>query len=244
MGITPPKGILLYGPPGCGKTLLAKAIATESAMNFLSIKGPEIFSKWVGESEKAIREIFRKSRLAAPAIVFIDELDSLTVTRGSFDDGEATDRVISQLLSELDGLDSLHNVIVIAATNRPDLLDPAILRPGRFDRLIYVPAPDEAARHMIFRIHTRNMHLHDDVDLKTLVDMTLNYSGADIAALCREAGMHLLRQRSASEAVTLHEFKQAMQQVKPSISADMESWYQSIAQTFRKPPLQNLSHIA
>src|SRR5205823_1196283 len=143
VGIRPPKGILLFGPPGCGKTMLAKAVATESEANFISIKGPELFSKWVGESEKAIREVFRKGRTAAPSIVFFDELDSVVPRRGmGFGDSGVSERVISQLLTELDGIESLVNVVVIGATNRPDIIDPAILRPGRFDRLIYVPAPD------------------------------------------------------------------------------------------------------
>ncbi len=243
VGITPSKGILLYGPPGCGKTLLAKAVATESAMNFLSIKGPEIFSKWVGESEKAIREIFRKGRLAAPAIIFIDEIESLSPQRGVFDDSEATERVISQLLSELDGIESLCDVIVLGATNRPDLLDPAILRPGRFDQLIYVPAPDEGARHVILQIHTRTMPLNADVDLRTLVSLTQGFSGADIARLCREAGIQVLRRQQQPEVATFADFKKALEVVKPSITSDMESWYQSIAQTFRKPQVMNLTPI-
>jgi len=155
MGIRPPKGILLYGPPGCGKTLVARAIATESEANFISIKGPEIFSKWVGESEKAIREVFRKGRTAAPSIIFFDEIDSIVPRRGmGYADSGATERVISQLLTEMDGIETLENVVVIAATNRPDILDPAVLRPGRFDRLIYVPAPDQKTLEQIFKIYT------------------------------------------------------------------------------------------
>ncbi|PLJ77267.1 MAG: AAA family ATPase, partial [Thermofilum sp. NZ13] len=169
LGIDPPKGILLYGPPGTGKTLLAKAVATESEANFVSIKGPEIFSKWVGESERAIREIFRKARQAAPCVIFIDEIDALAPMRGlvSSDSG-VTERVVSQLLTEMDGLERLEGVVVIAATNRPDIIDPALLRPGRFDRLVYVPPPDEKARLEIFKVHTRRMPLAEDVDLAEL----------------------------------------------------------------------------
>ncbi|MBC7130553.1 CDC48 family AAA ATPase, partial [Candidatus Bathyarchaeota archaeon] len=169
MGIKPPKGILLYGPPGCGKTLLARAVATESGANFITIKGPEVFSKWVGESEKAIREVFRKARMAAPSIIFFDEIDSLVPRRGlGYSDSGVTERVISQLLTEMDGIITLEGVVVIAATNRPDIVDPAVLRPGRFDRLIYVPEPDEKSRLQIFKIHTRHMPLAKDVSLEQL----------------------------------------------------------------------------
>ncbi len=194
MGIRPPKGILLHGPPGCGKTLLARAVCTESEANFISIKGPEIFSKWVGESEKAIREIFRKGRMAAPAVIFMDEIDSLAPRRGGgYSDSGVTERVISQLLTELDGLETLQNVVVIAATNRPDILDPALLRPGRFDRLIYVPAPDDGSRTQILQIHTKIMPLASDIDLAFLTKATKGYSGADIQAMCNEAAMNAVR---------------------------------------------------
>jgi transitional endoplasmic reticulum ATPase len=236
MGIEPSKGILLYGPPGCGKTLLAKAVATESEMNFISIKGPEIFSKWVGESEKAIREIFRKGRMAAPVVIFIDEVDSLTPRRGvGYSNSGVTGRVISQLLTDMDGLEALVEVVVIAATNRPDILDPAMLRPGRFDRLIYVPSPDEDARLAIFRIYTHGMPLADDVELKTLARETKDYSGADIVALCREAGMHLLRRSMSSDTVSIADFKKGMDAIGPSITSEMENWYRSVAKQFRKP---------
>jgi len=236
MGIEPPKGVLLYGPPGCGKTLLARAVATESEMNFISIKGPEVFSKWVGESEKAIREIFRKARMAAPAVIFIDEVDSLIPRRGAgYSNSGVTGRVISQLLADMDGLVSLKNVIVIAATNRPDILDPALLRPGRFDRLIYVPSPDEDARLEIFRIYTKGMPLADDVELTSLARATKDYSGADIAALCREAGMHVLRRSMSSDTVSMADFKKGMDTIGPSITPEMENWYRSVAKQFRKP---------
>src|SRR3989449_1092226 len=190
VGIRPPKGILLFGPPGCGKTMLARAVATESEANFISIKGPEVFSKWVGESEKAIREVFRRGRTAAPSIVFFDELDSVASKRGTgFGDSDASERVISQLLTEMDGIESLVNVVVIGASNRPDMIDPAILRPGRFDRLIYVPAPDGATRLQILKIHARNMPLAQDVDLDQIASQAAGYSGADLEAVCREAGL-------------------------------------------------------
>ena len=234
MGIDPPKGILLYGPPGCGKTLLARAIATESEANFISIKGPEIFSKWVGESEKAIREIFRKGRMAAPAVIFIDELDSVVPRRGiGYADSGVTERVVSQLLTELDGIGGLHGVVVIGATNRPDILDPALLRPGRLDALIYVPPPDEESRLEIFKIHTRDMPLGKGFSLAEFAKMTKGYSGADIEALCREAAMSALR-RSKEKYVSLEDFKMAMKKVFPSISPDMESWYEGLSKRVKK----------
>ncbi len=236
MGIEPPMGVLLYGPPGCGKTLLAKAVATESEMNFISIKGPEIFSKWVGESEKAIREIFRKGRMAAPVVIFIDEVDSLIPRRGAgYSASGVTGRVVSQLITEMDGLETLQKVVVIAATNRPDNLDLAMLRPGRFDRLIYVPSPDEDARLAIFKICTHGMPLADDVELTTLAKDTKDYSGADIVALCREAGMHLLRRSMNSNTVSMVDFKKGMDAIGPSITPEMEKWYHSVAKQFRKP---------
>ncbi len=191
----PPKGILLFGPPGTGKTLLAKAVANESEANFISIKGPEVLSKWVGESERAVRETFRKARQAAPTIIFFDELDAITPHRGmGFGDSHVTERVISQILTELDGLVELENVVVLGATNRPDIIDAALLRPGRFDRLIYVPAPDKDAREAIFKIHLKGKPLADDVDITKLAELTEDYVGSDIASVCREAVMLAIRE--------------------------------------------------
>jgi transitional endoplasmic reticulum ATPase len=235
LGIKPPKGILLYGPPGCGKTLLARAVATESEANFISIKGPEVFSKWVGESEKAIREVFRKARMAAPAVIFLDEMDSLTPRRGlGFSDSGVSERVISQLLTEMDGLVTLQDIVVIAATNRPDMVDSAVLRPGRFDRLIYVPEPDEKSRLLIFKIYTKGMPLAKDVDLIPLTTATKYYSGADIESLCREAAMHALRKDLKAREVTMKDFQDALKEVGPSVTPDMEKWYKSFIQQIRQ----------
>jgi transitional endoplasmic reticulum ATPase len=226
----PPRGILLYGPPGTGKTLLAKAVANESESNFISVKGPELLSKWVGESEKGVREIFRKARQAAPCVIFFDEIDALAPVRDSgHGDSGVTDRVISQLLTEMDGLEELRDVVVIAATNRPDLIDPALLRPGRFDRLIEIPLPDKNARLEIFRIHTRKKPLSEDVSLEKLAEMTEGFTGADIAAVCETASMLAIREhvekykdeKVASEKadelkITMKHFEEAMSKIKPS----------------------------
>ena len=235
MGIRAPKGILMYGPPGCGKTLLARAVATESEANFISIKGPEVFSKWVGESEKAIREVFRKARMAAPAVIFLDEIDSLTPKRGlGMGDSGMSERVISQLLTEMDGITTLQDIVVIAATNRPDMVDNAVIRPGRLDRLIYVPEPDEKSRLQIFQIYTKNMPTSSDVDLNQLATQTKYYSGADIESLCREAAMHSLRRDINSQNVTMKDFQDAMKEMGPSITPDMEKWYKSFMQQIRQ----------
>lgn len=231
VGIEPPHGILLYGPPGTGKTLLARAVATESEANFISIKGPELLSKWVGESEKGIRETFRKAKMAAPTIIFFDEIDALVPRRGSgFGDAHVTERVISQLLTELDGLEKLENVVVIGATNRPDLVDPALLRPGRFDRMLFTPAPDSKARLEIFKIHTKTMPLGKDVDLKLLAQGTEGYAGSDIAALCREAAMLVLRKDIKGKEVRMEHFREAMEQVKPSLSPEMIKAYETFTE--------------
>jgi transitional endoplasmic reticulum ATPase len=235
MGIRPPKGILLFGPPGCGKTLLARAVATESEANFITIKGPEVFSKWVGESEKAIREVFRKGRMAAPAVIFFDEIDSLVPRRGmSYGDSGVTGRVISQLLTEMDGILALEDMVVIAATNRPDIIDQAILRPGRFDRLIYVPEPDQKARLEIFKLYTKGMPLAKDVDLPRLAGMTKSYSGADIEALCREAALKALRKDFKSKQVNFADFQEAMEKISPSVSPDMNTWYKNFLRQIRQ----------
>ncbi len=240
LGITPPKGILLHGPPGCGKTLLAMAVATESQANFISIRGPEVFSKWVGESEKAIREIFRKARMAAPSIIFFDEFDSLVPSRGMGGDSRVTERVISQLLTEIDGLLTLQNVLVIAATNRPDIIDPAVLRPGRFDRRVYVPPPDEEARLKILEIKTGGMPLDESVKIKDLARRMGGYSGADIDSVSREAAMNALRRDTEVGGVTVADFEDAMAEMVPSITPEMEKWYQESNRRFRereKPPM-------
>jgi transitional endoplasmic reticulum ATPase len=234
LGIKPPKGILLYGPPGCGKTLLARAVATESEANFISIKGPEVFSKWVGESEKAIREVFRKARMAAPTVIFFDEMDSLTPNRGAGSESGVSERVISQLLTEMDGILTLQDIVVIAATNRPNLIDPAVLRPGRFDRLIYVPEPDDKSRLQTRKLYTTPMPLNKDVDLNQISTATKYYSGADLENLCREAAMHALRVDINVTEVTMKDFQDALKEVGPSVTADMEKWYKSFMQQIRQ----------
>ena len=201
MNARPPKGILLYGPPGTGKTMLAKAVATESEANFIAVKGPEFLNKWVGESEKAVRETFRKARQASPCVIFMDEIDSITPQRGTGSDSNVTERVISQMLTEMDGLEALNNVVVIAATNRPDIMDPALLRPGRFDKSIYIGPPDKESREKIFKIHTANKPLDDDVDIGVLAEKTDGCTGADISAICNEAVMNSVRELVKSGTV-------------------------------------------
>jgi len=201
MNARPPKGILLYGPPGTGKTMLAKAVATESEANFIAVKGPEFLNKWVGESEKAVRETFRKARQASPCVIFMDEIDSITPQRGTGSDSNVTERVISQMLTEMDGLEALNNVVVIAATNRPDIMDPALLRPGRFDKSIYIGPPDKESREKIFKIHTANKPLDDDVDISALAEKTDGCTGADISAICNEAVMNSVRELVKSGTV-------------------------------------------
>ncbi len=238
----PPKGILLYGPPGTGKTMLAKAVAAESEANFISVKGPEFLSKWVGESEKAVRETFRKAKQAAPCVIFFDEIDSITPVRGTGSDSHVTERVVSQLLSEIDGLEELHNITVIAATNRPDIIDPALLRPGRIDRLIYVTPPDRDGRLEIFKVHTVKTPLDSDVDLDTLADDTDGFTGADIASVCNEATILAIREyvnsgkpigdESARELkVGYHNFRDAMTKVKPHSKKELEK-YTKISENF------------
>jgi transitional endoplasmic reticulum ATPase len=244
---TPPKGILLYGPPGTGKTLMAKAAAHESEANFISIKGPELLSKWVGESEKGVREVFRKARQAAPCIVFFDEIDAIAPTRGLGSDSHVTERVISQLLTEMDGLEVLSNVIIIAATNRPDIIDAALLRPGRFDRLLYVPPPDKEARMQILKIHTSKKPLADDVNIDSLANQTEGYTGADIAALASAAVMLALREHiekykdpkkaeSAKNELKVHmkNFEEAMKKIRPLSKHEIDT-YKNIAEQFGKP---------
>ncbi len=219
MGTRPVKGILLVGPPGTGKTLLAKAVATEREANFISIKGPEVLSKFVGESEKTVREIFRKARLASPCIIFIDEIDSIARARGSSDDSRVTERVVDTLLTEMDGLQELKNVVVLAATNRPEDVDPAILRPGRFDKIMEIPMPDQESRYSILKIHTKKMPLDKDVDLKNLASITENYTGAELENVVREAGMHAIRKKR--DIVSMDDFMAAVKDIRPAIPKEV-----------------------
>jgi transitional endoplasmic reticulum ATPase len=227
MGIRPPKGVLLFGAPGTGKTLIARAIATESRANFISIKGPEIMSKWVGESEKAVRMIFKKAKQVSPSIVFLDEIDAIAPRRGGSSDTGATERVVNQLLTSMDGLEDLENVFVIAATNRPDIVDPALLRPGRFDKLRLLPVPDEASRLKILQVHTKDMPL-DNVDLRALAKRLDGYVGADIENLCREAAMTALRQSKTASKVTMAHFDEAVTQTHPSTDAETQKYYEQM----------------
>ena len=216
LGIRPPKGTLLYGIPGTGKTLLAKAVASESEANFISVKGPELLSKWVGESEKGVREVFRKAKQAAPTVIFFDEIDAIASARSGNDtDSGVTKRVVNQLLTEMDGLEELEDVAIIAATNRPDILDAGLMRPGRFDRHIQVKEPDEEARIAIFKVHTKDMPLASDVDIKKLAKNTDGYVGADIEAVCREAAMLTLRNNLEASEIPNKYFKEAIDKVNP-----------------------------
>jgi transitional endoplasmic reticulum ATPase len=233
VGIRPPKGVLLYGPPGSGKTLLAKAVANESGANFISIKGPEVLSKWVGESEKRIRDIFKRAKQVAPTIIFFDEIDSIAPIRGLEVGTRVTENVVSMILTEMSGLEDLHNVVVIAATNRPDILDPAFLRPGRFDRQVLVPAPDEKAMLEILKIHTSKMPLTNDVNLKKIAKQTSGYSGADLEALVRESGLFALRKDFKAKSVTKKNFDQAAKKIQPTITPEMVRFYDSVSQRFK-----------
>ncbi|MFP3219989.1 MAG: CDC48 family AAA ATPase [Candidatus Marsarchaeota archaeon] len=226
MGITPVKGILLYGPPGTGKTLLAKVVATESEANFISVKGPEVLNKWVGESERAIRDIFRKARQSAPCVIFFDELDAIAPVRGQSFDSGVTERIVNQLLSEMDGISPLKNVVVMGATNRADILDPALLRPGRFDEVIYVPPPDAKSRLEVIKIHVKRVPLAEDVDLEKLANLTEGYTGADIYALVRQSAIIRLRKEGKPGKVTMEDFMQALNEVKPSLTKEQQQVYE------------------
>jgi len=232
MGVRPPRGILLYGPPGTGKTMLAKAVANESQANFISIKGPELLSKWVGESEKGVRKIFDKARQAAPSIIFFDEIDSLAPGRKS-SESRVSETVVNQLLTEIDGLEELKGIVVLGSTNRPDLLDTALLRPGRFDRIIFVDAPDETTRLEIFMKHTRTMPLKN-IDLKKLAKETEGYTGADIENICREAAMLALREDLNTKEITSKYFDAALKKVRPSVTEEISKAYESIQNFFSK----------
>jgi len=235
MGITPPRGILLYGAPGTGKTLIAKAVATESESNFISIKGPEVMSKWVGESEKAVRMIFKKARQVAPCIVFLDEIDAIAHRRGGGEgDSGVTERVVNQLLTSMDGLESREGVLVIAATNRPDMVDPALLRAGRFDKLILVPVPDERTRLEILKVHTKNMPLDGDVSIGELAKEIEGYTGADIEGLCREAALSALRENRKAKKVSMKHFEEAKKSVHPSMDEETARVYERMGQEMEK----------
>ena len=225
MGIKPPRGALLYGPPGTGKTLLAKALATESSANIVVVRGPEVLSKWVGESEKAIREIFRKAKASSPCIVVFDELDSLARPRGQDDDMSGNERVLSQMLTEMDDAGSA-GVVVVGITNRPDLIDTSLLRPGRLDLIIYVGPPDDKARQEILRIITQPMPLAEDINLASIAQSTKSFSGADLVSLCREAAVNAMQAKS--DIVSNSDFVKAIRHVRPSITKDVEDWYESV----------------
>ncbi|MFX1501010.1 MAG: CDC48 family AAA ATPase [Promethearchaeota archaeon] len=234
MGITPPKGILLYGPPGCGKTLLARAVATESKANFISIKGPELLSKWVGESEKAIREVFRKAKMASPCIIFFDEFDSIAPSRGRHtSDSGVTEKVLSQFLTELDGLEVMKDIVVIAATNRPDILDPALIRPGRIDRILLVPAPEEKGRLEILKIFTKEMPLASNITLEDLNSTIEGFSGADIETWCREAAMIALRENIRARVVSLEHFREARKSMNPTLTKEVIEWYEKFGEKLK-----------
>lgn len=233
MGVKPPKGVLLYGPPGTGKTLLAKAVATESEANFIQIKGPELLSMWVGKSEEGVRKIFQRARQVSPCIVFFDEIDSLAGRRGMDHSSNVTERVLNQLLAEMDGIESLKNVIVVGATNRPDMLDTALLRPGRFDRIVYAPVPEEDGRMQILKIHTKGMPIKDkDRVIEDVAKKTEGYTGADIEGLCREAAMLSLRENIETSEITKEHFEKAMEKVLPSVTKSDQERYKSIEKKY------------
>lgn len=233
LGIAPPSGVLLYGPPGTGKTLMAKAVSHETNANFISVRGPQLLSKWVGESEKAIRQTFRKARQVAPTVIFFDELDSLAPGRGGEAGSNVSERVVNQLLTELDGLEEMENVMVIGATNRPDMIDPALIRSGRFDRLVYIGEPELEGRQQIFQIHTGETPLAPDVSLRELAELTSGYVGSDIESICREAAIEALRDDPETEEVEMRHFRQALESVRPTITDDIRGYYEQVEDQFR-----------
>ncbi|HZX19798.1 MAG TPA: AAA family ATPase, partial [archaeon] len=238
MGIKPPRGVLFYGPPGTGKTLLAKAVAAESEANFISIKGPQLISMWVGESEKGIRKIFQRARQVSPVIIFFDEIDAIAPRRGAVTDSGVSERMVNQLLTELDGVEELKGVVFIAATNRPDLIDPALLRPGRIDKIIQIPAPDLESRKHILRIHTKGVPLAKNVSIDWLEEVTEGYSGADLEGLVRESALIALQESKMKPTeIKLSNFEEAMGKIVPSISKETVDAYNgfksSVAQAFK-----------
>ncbi|MCD4771093.1 CDC48 family AAA ATPase [archaeon] len=243
MGISPPKGVLLYGPPGTGKTLLAKAVANESEANFIQIKGPSLLSMWVGKSEEGVRKIFERARQVSPCIIFFDEIDSLAGRRGGGMSGgtKVAENVLNQMLAEMDGIEDLTNVIVVGATNRPDILDPALMRPGRFDRIVYVSVPDEIGRHEILKIHTAKTPLDKLVDIKKISEETIGYTGADLEALAREAAMLALREDINAKKVMKKHFDEALGKIQPSVSENDQKRYKQVEQKYLKSARAALS---
>ncbi len=234
LGIRPPRGILLYGPPGTGKTLLAKAVAKESEANFIQVKGPSLLSMWVGKSEEGVRKIFERARQVAPCVIFFDELDALAGRRGYDNGNKVTERVLNQLLAEMDGLEEIKDITVIAATNRPDMLDPALLRPGRFDRIILVDIPDEISRRKILEVHTKNVPLGEDVNINEMVKLTDGFVGADIEGLIREAAMNALRRDIKTKVVMKLDFDDSFKKIKPSVSVDTAKRYKKLEDYYLK----------
>ncbi|MFO8016763.1 MAG: CDC48 family AAA ATPase [Candidatus Woesearchaeota archaeon] len=232
MGISPPKGILLYGAPGTGKTLLAKAVAKESEANFILVKGPELLSMWVGESEKGVRKIFERARQAAPSIIFFDEVDAIAPRRSAGNASNVTETVVNQILTEMDGLTEMNDVVVMGATNRPDMLDTALLRPGRFDRIILAEVPDKQMRKKIFEIHTKEMPLKS-VSLDKLAEGTEGYVGADIEAICKEAALLSLRENIKAKEVSMKHFNEAMKKVRPSVTKEIQKSYEDLESQFK-----------
>jgi len=232
LGIDPPKGVLIYGAPGTGKTLLAKAVATESEANFILVKGPELLSKWVGESEKAVRKIFEKARQTAPTIIFFDEIDAMAHKRTAGSNSHANERVVNQLLTEMDGLQELNDIVIVAATNRPDMIDTALLRPGRFDRIVLTPVPDKKTREAIFKVHTKGMSVAKDFNLKKLVEQTDKYVGADIESVCREAAIMALRADMKAKTVKMKFFEEALGKVGASATKEIEEAYEKLKGQF------------
>jgi transitional endoplasmic reticulum ATPase len=249
MDMDAPKGILLYGPPGTGKTLMAKAVANESETNFISVKGPELLNKYVGESEAGVREVFSKARENAPTVVFFDEIDAIASARGSDNGSNVNERVVSQLLTELDGLESLEDVTVVATTNRPDLIDSALLRPGRLDRHIHVPVPDKQARKKIIEVHTEDKPLGSTVNIDFIARKTEGYVGADLEALIREAALIATRSlvrdaetqdelESTRTEITADHIHTALDEVGPSVTSDVREQYESIEEQFEKASIE------
>ena len=232
MGIEPPKGVLLYGPPGTGKTLMAKAVANETGANFISVRGPQLLSKWVGESEKAIRQTFRKARQVAPCVIFFDELDSLAPARSGSGESRVSERVVNQLLTELDGLEELEDVMVVAATNRPDMIDPALIRSGRFDRLVLLGAPEQEERSEILDIHTRDVPLDENVNLEEVAEITEGYVGSDLETIAREAALISLREDDDAEVVKMPHVRSALEKVRPTITDDIMEYYDEMKEEF------------